>query len=342
MQPFRSTAVLVLLFLAGNFQRVHAEEQSCRDELGSKAAKLVWHCSQVSGAFNPLCNRSKPCKLIEEEIARGCEDLLDYKDAGTEFCSPYIKQQDASAPPPAGAAQCFLQVNGVYYLGGDCLFTPLDAKGSFRITASEGLAVEVKVKADHEGNASWSGPRGGAATMPIGAIASDGRGCWEDDGIPSKTHVCAWGKRRRLYLGPTPQEPKWSLAWGEREGMYARIISSSGLDTEQAVVIAEKDRDGAVIGCRGNHDYSLGCIDWMMEDDSAHGAAPTKATLQGNCKTKIYTDFWGRKLEHLGDDIRDLASGELLGYSMAANSDLALSAFKALCPRTAKSTASPQ
>jgi hypothetical protein len=143
----------------------------------------------------------------------------------------------------------------------------------------------------------------------LGDTYNDQRGCWDgiDSDDPSKeTHVCAWDKSQRLYLGPTPVEhPRLTLAWGERQGMYARIISSSGLDTEHASITAEKSREGAVIWCRVNHDYSIECIRHTLEDDTQ--SAPEKAaTLHANCKTKKYTDFVGRNLQALADDILDL------------------------------------
>ena len=240
---------------------------------------------------------------------------------------------------PARAAQCFLDVRGVHYIGGDCLFTPLDKIGSFRIEAGKGLSAQVTVTGHSEGAAFWSGPQGGGATaISLGAAYNDGHGCWngDDPGDPSKqTHVCAWDKSQRLYLGPTPVEPRWSLAWGERQGMSARIISRSGLNTEHASVTAEKDRDGATIWCRVNHDYSAECIRQTLEDTKL---ARAKTTLRGNCRTKTYTDFWSRNLRHLDDDILNLDTKEKLGVSTATGSMVAQTAFEALCPEAATAT----
>jgi len=83
------------------------------------------------------------------------------------FCgSAQVRAAEETAERPTRAAQCFLEVNGVHYLGGDCLFTPLDKIGSFRIVGnglSKDLSAQVKVKAapEGEGYASWSGPQGG-------------------------------------------------------------------------------------------------------------------------------------------------------------------------------------
>lgn len=149
-----------------------------------------------------------------------------------------------------------------------------------------------------------------------------------------RTLVCAWGKDQRLFLGPTPDEMTLSsLAWGERYGMNARILSSAGLDTENATVTAIKDRDGAINFCRQDYDYSMECIENTLKDT---GLAPGKATLHANCKTERFTDFWGRNLEVLDDDILDIGTNEKLGGSAAAGSTVAWTAFKTLCPGEAK------
>jgi hypothetical protein len=148
-----------------------------------------------------------------------------------------------------------------------------------------------------------------------------------------ETHVCAWDKSQRLYLGPTPVEPRSSLAWGERQGMYARIISSSGLDTDHASITAEKSREGAIIWCRANQDYSAECIRHWLDDDT-QGAHEKKATLHANCETKKYTDFIGRNLQALDDDILNLDTHDKLS-TYAGGTAVASSAFEALCPKAA-------
>jgi hypothetical protein len=243
--------------------------------------------------------------------------------------SAQVRAAEENTERPARAAQCLLEVKGIHYVGGDCLFTPLDKIGSFRITTDKGLSAQVRVKAVQEGYASWSGPQGGDATaMPLGDVYSDNRGCWRDlPDMTKETYVCAWGKSQRLYLGPTPVEPHRLLAWGERGGMFARIISNSGLDTEHASITAEKSRDGAIILCRGDHDYSTECIRQILEDD-------VKVTLHANCKTKKYTDFYGRNLQALDDDILNLDNNDKLS-TYAGGTAVASTAFEALCPKAA-------
>jgi hypothetical protein len=113
--------------------------------------------------------------------------------------------------------------------------------------------------------------------------------------------------------------------------MYARIISSSGLDTDNATVTAGKSPDGAIILCRGNRDFSTACIRQTLEDEMRFARG---RKLHANCKTKKYTDFSGRNLQALDDDILDLATNEKLS-TYAGGTSVATTAFEALCPRTA-------
>jgi hypothetical protein len=264
---------------------------------------------------------------------------------------------------PARGAQCLLEIKGVRYGVGDCLFQPLDNVGSFRIKFEQGLGAQVKVKtrsAEYEdklglpgtnlqpwtgskkastgsGDASWSGPQGGDVTaISLGEFYNDHRGCWNGSDAEDplmEIHMCAWDKSQRLYLGPTPVEPRRILAWGERRGMDARIISSSGLDTDHASITAEKSREGAIIWCRANYDYSTECIRHTLEDDTQF-APRRSATLHANCKTKKYTDFIGRNLQALDDDILNLDTNDKLS-SYAGGTAVASSAFEALCPKAA-------
>jgi hypothetical protein len=254
--------------------------------------------------------------------------------------SATVHAQDA-LERPARPAQCYLEVNNVYYFGGDCLFAPLDKVGSFRITGDKGLSAQVKVKdASHittPGIGSWSGPNGGdAAAVNIGRIYNNGRGCWrvDDHDHPyNRISICAWdsNKNQRLYLGPMMDEdPHWSLLWGQNTGEWARIISSTGLDTEHASVVAEKSRDGAIHACRDvEGDWSTKCINQIIET----GPAPAKSTLRGDCTTKAYTDFLGRNLKRLETDILDVDKNSKLGFAPPLNDwDVARTAFEALCP----------
>jgi hypothetical protein len=241
-----------------------------------------------------------------------------------------------AAGRPARQAQCLLKVKGIRYVGGDCLFAPLDRKGSFQVIAAKHIGASVKVKSPEHADVSWSGPTSGdPAAVSLGSAFFNESGCWIVDLDRTEgTAVCAWDKNQKLFLGPTPPDPPpWSLAWGERAGMYARILSSADLGTENATVTAVKDRGGAIEWCRQDDDYSIECIENTLKDSRL---AAGKVTLHANCKTKRFTDFWGRNLEALDDDILNLDTNEKLGDSTAAGSTVAWTAFTTLCPKSSK------
>ena len=260
--------------------------------------------------------------------------------AAISFClCGHVCADGLSVKSPVRSAQCLLEVKGAHYLGGDCLFAPLDRTGSFQITAGKRFSALVKVKTPGHADVSWSGPTNGgdAAAVLLGGAFSNESGCWIVDPslIPTeRTLVCAWDKNQRLFLSPMPADPPASaLAWGERHGMNARILSSAGLGTENARVTAIKDRNGAVDWCRQDYDYSLKCIENTLKDT---GLAPGETTLHANCKTKRFTDFWGRNLKALDGDILNLDTNQKLGSSTAAGSTVAQTAFETLCPEEAK------
>jgi hypothetical protein len=248
-----------------------------------------------------------------------------------------VYADDLSTGRPARQAQCLLDVKGTHYVIGDCLFAPLDREGSFQITAAKRMTALVKVKSPGHAEAYWSGPAGGdAAAVSLGNAFNNDSGCWIVDlTFTEGTAICAWDKKQRLFLGPTPpdQPAGTDLAWGERVGMSARILSSEGVGTENATVTAIKDRDGAINWCRLDYDYSMKCIEDTLKDSRL---APGKVTLHANCTTKRFTDFWKRNLEVLDGDILNLDTNDKLGISTATGSTVAWTAFQTLCPAEAK------
>ncbi len=115
-----------------------------------------------------------------------------------------------AAERSARPAQCFLEVNGVHYMGGNCSFTPVGKNGSFRIKTSKGLSASVTVTENLIGDAVWNDAHGvSAKTVILGVAYGDGKGCWSNfdpDDQTKEFHLCAWDKTERLYLGPTPVE----------------------------------------------------------------------------------------------------------------------------------------
>lgn len=69
---------------AGSGQGSGGQEKSCTKSVGKQVAnELVRRCLQVSPATHPPCNAQNACKMIEDEIQRGC-GLLG--DKAPSFC----------------------------------------------------------------------------------------------------------------------------------------------------------------------------------------------------------------------------------------------------------------
>lgn len=245
-------------------------------------------------------------------------------------------------------AQCLLEVKGVHYLGGPCIFTPLDKLGSFRITDVQGLNLVAQVNSSKkdEGKAVWNGPRGGNSPEKELGEAYRSGGCWTaSDSEPGKyedSRICAWSLKDSIYLSPSPRtDPSSIIYYGSRVGMYDEIASRQGLDTRNARIVTKPSKDGAVTFCREySRDYSMKCIDDLLRDQ-------TVSTLRGNCQDKTFSDANGNRYAFLGRtpkrndgtmaefSIRDLASGEILDGSSASGYDVRLGIYQALCPSSA-------
>ncbi|MCW2282362.1 hypothetical protein M2323_000131 [Rhodoblastus acidophilus] len=247
-------------------------------------------------------------------------------------------------------ALCLLEVQGVHYIGGACSFAPLEKSGSFRITDAQGrVMAQVNVGKKDEGKAFWTGPQGGeVASVKLGDADRSG-GCWlvtAADPDAKDSVICAWGPGEKVYVGPSPADPdpKSTLFYGARVGMYDEIAAREGLDTSHALVKTRPSHDGAVQFCREYaHDYSQKCI--AEQEKDPHGN-----TITGDCPNKTFSDLNGGKYVFLGRtkpgsgevfadySIRDLASGQILDGSTASGYDVMLGFYQALCPATAPKT----
>lgn len=66
----------------------HAQNQSCRAEVGARAAQqLVDRCTDISPATHPPCNASNPCEMIRDEIARGCRYARATPGSAPSWCA---------------------------------------------------------------------------------------------------------------------------------------------------------------------------------------------------------------------------------------------------------------
>ncbi len=246
-------------------------------------------------------------------------------------------------------AQCLLEVKGVHYLGGPCIFQALDRRGSFRITDVQGLNLIAQINATKkdEGKAVWNGPLGGSASGHVIGDASRDGACWMLNDSSSSDYddsrICSWNLNERVYLGPSPGKPSPTntLFYGSRVGMYDDITSRSGLDTSGAQVITTPSKDGAVKFCREySRDYSIQCVNDILRNSS-------RSAFKGDCKAKTFSTSDGHKYAFGGkapknDDtitadyiIKDLADGTVLDGSSASGYDVRLGIYKALCPSSA-------
>jgi hypothetical protein len=246
-------------------------------------------------------------------------------------------------------AQCLLEVKGVHYYGGPCIFQPLDREGSFRIVATQKLRqiVQVNVFKKDEANVAWNGQLGDSdANQQLGAAYRTGA-CWKlNDADPDSyndSRICAWTLRDDVYLGPSPPnpDPALSIYYGSRVGMYNRISSRAGIDTSAAKIVTKPSIEAAIQFCREyNGDYSKKCInDQLRENESG--------TIVGNCQTGNFSDLSGQEYRFMGEmpkgqeeiqadyKIERVSTDEVLFGDVASGYEVALSAYKALCPATA-------
>jgi hypothetical protein len=265
------------------------------------------------------------------------------------LCGVMLLFASSEAIAQSRPAQCLLEVKGVHYLGGPCVFTSLDRLGSFRITDVQGLNLIAQINASKkdEGKAVWNGPLGGTGPGKVLGDAYRSGGCWtlnDSDGNEyNDSRICAWGLNERIYLGPSPKTPPPStiVYSGSRVGMYDEIVSRQGLDSASAQITTKASRDGAVTFCREySRDYSVKCL-----DDEMRG--PPLRTIRGNCRDKTFSDFDGNRYTFVGKtpkrnedimaefEIRDMASGEILDGSSASGYGIRLGIFQALCPSSA-------
>jgi hypothetical protein len=69
------------------------------------------------------------------------------------FCCSILAAQAFATPAKARQAKCLFEVGDKHYIGSICEFTPIDNKGSFRISDKgvSGIEAEVKVGSPGEG-----------------------------------------------------------------------------------------------------------------------------------------------------------------------------------------------
>jgi hypothetical protein len=236
----------------------------------------------------------------------------------------------------ARLAHCLVEVDGKALISGPCAFDPLDAGGSFKISADNGASAEVHIAGKEASATVWSPPQG---STDLGAVGRD-RGCWAPlKGLSRKTKICAFAG---ADFNIEQVDKGAILYWGVRLGMFDQIDRRQDLNSAHAVIRTVPSRAAAVIYCREfAHDYTQACI-------AKAQAARRPQELTADCPRKTFTGFNGWRASYIGPNpgdpavapatkylFKDLASGQLLDGSEASSYSIAEGIFAALCPKTA-------
>jgi hypothetical protein len=240
----------------------------------------------------------------------------------------------------ARLARCLVEVDGKAVVSGPCTFDPLDAAGSFRVSADNGASAEVRITGKDASAAVRSPLQGGG--LDLGAVSRDG-GCWVPlSALDRKTRICAFAGAD-FNVEPDPQVDKSAiLYWGVRLGMFDQIDRRQDLDSAHAMIRTVPSRAAAMIYCREFvRDYTQACI-------AKAQAARRPQELTADCPGKTFIGFNGWRAAYIGLNsgdpsvapatkylFKDLASGQLLDGSEASNYSIAEGIFAALCPKTA-------
>lgn len=97
---------------------------------------------------------------------------------------PVLAEGDKGRP-----ARCLLVVKGAEIIRGTCLFTPIDADGSFQIAAMNGkFFAQMLVDQPGIGSGYWNEtPFSGHAHSPLGTLRREDA-CW----VNEEASICAW------------------------------------------------------------------------------------------------------------------------------------------------------
>jgi hypothetical protein len=130
------------------------------------------------------------------------------------------------------------------------------------------------------------------------------------------------------------------IAYGSRVGMSATVISKSGVNTENAVVLFKHTPENAKEFCVGySNDYSMKCVKSVLRETRL------KDRATANCRTGRFSSVWGQEFEfkgknrNVGDSnimadyiIVDVETRETLDGSSASSYPEVLDNFTVMCP----------
>lgn len=133
-----------------------------------------------------------------------------------------------------------------------------------------------------------------------------------------------------------------TIAYGSRAGMVVTVTSKSGIGGQNAVIRAAKTRENAKKFCL---EYATDSSEKCVRDELA---APLSNQVAANCRTGVFTTFYGAKLRFAGLNkqsdqefakyrVIDLSDGKALNGTEASGYPYDIEQFIALCPGLATS-----
>jgi len=137
----------------------------------------------------------------------------------------------------------------------------------------------------------------------------------------------------------THPAPK-TVPYGSRVGMEVTVVSTNGIDSNHAVIVAKHTRENAIMYCR---EYVDSVTEKCIRDELA---LKLSNAITANCATGEFTNFYGDRLRFAGPGttgefhlakfiVVDTVTGEIEDGSTASGYSVNLELFKALCPEHA-------
>jgi hypothetical protein len=137
---------------------------------------------------------------------------------------------------------------------------------------------------------------------------------------------------------PTQPATK-TVPYGSRVGMEVTVVSTNGIDSNHAVIVAKHTRENALTYCR---EYVDNVTEKCIRDELEMKLSKTIT----NCTTGEFTNFYGDRLRFAGPGttgefhlakfiVVDTVTGEIEDGSTASGYSVNLELFKALYPKHA-------
>lgn len=142
-----------------------------------------------------------------------------------------------------------------------------------------------------------------------------------------------------LMIG-TPALAAGTLPYGSRAGMEVTVISMSGIDGPNALIVTKHTRENATAFCR---EY-VGKVTPKCIRDELNTRISDR--ISANCPRGEFTNFFGKRYRFLGPNkgaaefapkyrLVDVATGEEADGSSASGYPIHMELYRALCPSSA-------